>query len=71
MTPDELARLVQALQPAGAAGGRAWPVVASGSVGLRLVALWPAALRARVVPAAGDSMDGALQLVRAVVDSAD
>ena len=70
---DELARLVHALQPgAGLAGLEqvAWPVVASGSVGVRLAPLWPAALRARVVQPAGDSMDGALQLVRAARASA-
>ena len=72
---DELAQLVHALRPsawpAGPAGQAeqagleqvAWPVVASGSVGVRRVPLWPAALRARRVHPAGDSMDGALQLV--------
>jgi glucosamine kinase len=39
-------------------------VVASGSVGQRLAPLWPAALQARLVPPAGDSMDGALRLLR-------
>lgn len=68
---DELARLVHALQPAAAsAGASAWPVVASGSVGVRLAPLWPAALRARWVQPAGDSMDGALQLVRAALNGA-
>ena len=61
---DELARLAQALQPGAGSAGSAWPVVASGSVGVRLAPLWPAALRARLVQPAGDSMDGALQLVR-------
>lgn len=64
---DELARLVRALQPEGAASPP-WPVVASGSVGVRLALLWPQALRARLVSPAGDSMDGALQLVRAVLN---
>ena len=68
---DELARLVHALQPGAASAGTTWPVVASGSVGVRLVPLWPAALRARIVQPAGDSMDGALQLVRAALRSAD
>ncbi len=60
---DELQRLVQALQ----AGQPPLPVVASGSVGVRLAALWPAALRERVVPAEGDSAHGALLLVRAAL----
>lgn len=67
---DELARLVWALQPAPAQGRAehpAWPVVASGSVGVRLAPLWPAALKARLVQPAGDSMDGALRLVRAAL----
>lgn len=77
---DELARLVAALQPEapagtsaslGSAAGPGWPVVASGSVGVRLAALWPEALRARLVQARGDSMDGALQLVRAALQRAD
>ncbi len=74
---DELARLVWALQPAGAAADAdagtptAWPVVASGSVGVRLAPLWPAALRARLVQPAGDSMAGALHLVRAALNSDD
>lgn len=67
---DELARLVHALQPAAKTAGAAWPVVASGSVGVRLAALWPAALCARRVQPAGDSMDGALQLLRAALKNA-
>ena len=78
---DELAQLVHALQPAaftadaaspgpGPGPGAAWPVVASGSVGARLAPLWPAALRARLVQPAGDSMDGALQLVRDALNDA-
>jgi glucosamine kinase len=61
---DELQRLVQALQ----AGQPPLPVVASGSVGMRLATLWPPALRERVVPPEGDSADGALLLVRAALD---
>ncbi len=60
---DALAALVAALQPAGAAAP--WPVVASGSIGTRLAPLWPPALQACLVPAAGDSMDGALLMLRA------
>ena len=71
---DELARLVHALQPASSSSsssaGPAWLVVISGSVGVRLAPLWPAALRARLVQAKGDSMDGALQQVRAALKSA-
>ncbi|MDP2006528.1 MAG: BadF/BadG/BcrA/BcrD ATPase family protein [Rubrivivax sp.] len=63
---DELQRLVHALQ----AGQPPLPVVASGSVGLRLAALWPPALHERVVPPEGDSADGALHLVRAALASA-
>jgi glucosamine kinase len=60
---DELARLAQALQTA----PEPLPVVLCGSVGERLLPLWPAALREQVVPAAGDSADGALRLVRAAL----
>lgn len=60
---DELQRLVDALQ----AGQPPLPVVASGSVGVRLAALWPPELRDRVVPPQGDSIDGALWLVRAAL----
>jgi glucosamine kinase len=60
---DELQRLVQALQ----AGQPPLPVVASGSVGVRLAPLWPPTLRERVVPPEGDSADGALLLVRAAL----
>ncbi|MBA4177501.1 MAG: ATPase [Leptothrix sp. (in: Bacteria)] len=63
---DELRRLVDALQQ----GQPALPVVASGSVGVRLAALWPASLRERVVPAEGDSAEGALHLVRAALAAA-
>jgi glucosamine kinase len=62
---EALAAMVAALQPAGAAAP--WPVVASGSIGTRLAPLWPPALQARLVPAAGDSMDGALLLLRAAL----
>ncbi|KPF51150.1 hypothetical protein IP80_00170 [beta proteobacterium AAP65] len=65
---DALAAMVAALQPAGAAAP--WPVVASGSVGTRLASLWPPALQARQVPAAGDSMDGALLMLRAALSAA-
>ena len=63
---DELVRLVDALQM----DAPALPVVASGSVGVRLAALWPQALRERVVPPEGDSADGALLLVRAALTAA-
>ncbi len=56
----DLAQLVHALD---AGGAQALPIVMRGSVGERLVARWPAALRARVVPPAGDSCDGALRLL--------
>lgn len=57
---QDLARLVHALD---AGSARALPIVMRGSVGERLVARWPAALQARVVPPAGDSCDGALRLL--------
>ncbi len=60
---DHLARLVAALQ----AGQGALPVVVRGSIGERLAPRWPAALRAQRVDPAGDSADGALQLVRAAL----
>lgn len=60
---DELLRLVEALQQ----GETQLPVVASGSVGVRLAALWPSALRGRVVPPEGDSAEGALRLVQAAM----
>jgi len=60
---DELVRLVDALQT----DAPPLPVVASGSVGVRLATLWPPALRERVVPPEGDSADGALLLVRAAL----
>ncbi len=68
---DDLAALAMALQPpaALAAGAAPWPVVASGSIGTRLAQRWPPALQARLVPAAGDSMDGALHLVRAALQA--
>ena len=61
---DELLCLVDALQ----AGHPPLPVVASGSIGQRLAPLWPQALRERLREPAGDSADGALRLVRAVLD---
>jgi glucosamine kinase len=57
----DLARLVHALD---AGGETALPIVMRGSVGERLVARWPEALRARVVQPAGDSCDGALRLLQ-------
>ncbi len=57
---NELAVLINTLQ----AGQAALPVVARGSVGERLAPLWPEKLRSGVRPAAGDSADGALWLVR-------
>ena len=57
---EHLARLAQALQ----APAEPLPVVMRGSIGERLLPRWPATLRAQVVPAAGDSADGALQLLR-------
>jgi glucosamine kinase len=56
---DDLARLVHALD----AGRPLLPIAMRGSVGERLVARWPEALRARVVQPAGDSCDGALRLL--------
>ena len=38
------------------------PLAVRGSIGQRLAPRWSAALQARVVPPAGDAMDGALQL---------
>ncbi len=68
---DELARLVAGLDAAmqrdGVSAAAALPIVARGSIGERLVHLWPAALHARLVPPAGDSADGALLLVRAAL----
>ncbi len=55
----DLTRLVHALD----AGGPPLPIVMRGSVGERLVARWPEALRARVIQPAGDSCDGALRLL--------
>ena len=60
---DELARLAFALQQA----HQPLPICLAGSVGIRLADLWPAVLRDRCVAAAGDSADGALQLVRAAL----
>lgn len=68
---DDLAALVAGLQAqmarAGVAQAGALPIVMRGSIGERLVARWPEALRARCVAAAGDSADGALRLVRAAL----
>jgi hypothetical protein len=46
------------------------PIVVGGSVGVRLQSRWPDALRMHVVPASGDSCDGALQLLRRLPDFA-
>jgi len=62
----DLARLVHALD----AGSPPLPIVTCGSVGERLVARWPEALRARVVQPAGDSCDGALRLLRDALEAA-
>jgi glucosamine kinase len=62
---DQLLRLVDALQ----AGHPPLPLVASGSIGQRLAPLWPPAWRERLREPAGDSADGALRLVRAVLDA--
>ncbi|HJV71378.1 BadF/BadG/BcrA/BcrD ATPase family protein [Ideonella sp.] len=59
---DELAALVQALDPSAAL-----PVVCSGSIARRLQTRLPAALGARCVEPAGDAADGALHLLRAAV----
>jgi glucosamine kinase len=56
---EELGRLALALQPS-----PPLPIVVGGSVGVRLHSRWPDALLAHVVPAAGDSCDGALRLLR-------
>jgi glucosamine kinase len=67
----ELASLVDALQrrmeEEGVPEAAGLPVVVRGSIGERLQRLWPSALRARLVPAVGDSADGALLLVRALL----
>jgi glucosamine kinase len=55
---DELAAIATALDPAGQL-----PLAVTGSVGARLQDRLPAALRARCVAPAGDSAQGALQLV--------
>ena len=61
---NELAVLARTLDITLQAGQAALPVVARGSVGERLVPLWPDILRKRLRPAAGDSADGALWLIR-------
>jgi glucosamine kinase len=60
----ELARLAQALL-----GEGQLPIAVTGSIGTRLLPRWPAALRAQVVPAAGDSASGALLLLRAAMQA--
>lgn len=59
----ELAALAQALSAAAPPAEEPLPVVLTGGIGLRLRARWPAALRARLVEAQGDSADGALALL--------
>lgn len=59
----ELARLVAAIDGT-AAAGPVLPVVVVGSVGERLAVRWPDVLRQRIVAAAGDSAEGALQLLQ-------
>jgi glucosamine kinase len=60
---DELALLARALQPAGAC----WPIALVGSIGVRLRSHWPADLQSLWVEPRGDSVDGALHLVRAAL----
>lgn len=59
----ELARHVEALA-ADSPADRDLPIVLAGSIGERLRARWPEALRVRCVAPAGDSADGALALLR-------
>ena len=68
----ELARLAEALTEAlGAPDSAAshLPIVLNGSVGTRLALRWPPALQARLVQPAGDSADGALLLLRLVLEA--
>lgn len=60
---DELALLARALPSAGGP----LPIVLTGSIGERLRTRWPADLQSRCVAAQGDSADGALHLVRALL----
>jgi glucosamine kinase len=60
-----LEAIAQALDPAGAL-----PLVVTGSVGRRLEPLLSARMRARLVAPAGNSADGALRLIRNVLDEA-
>ncbi len=64
----ELARLAHALSTPSASAVDL-PIVLNGSVGGRLAARWPPALRARLVAPAGDSADGALLLLRLALDA--
>jgi len=65
----ELARLADALSTdSDAASALALPIVLNGSIGTRLAARWPLALRTRLVSPQGDSADGALLLLRGVLD---
>ncbi len=65
---DELVQLVAAIDREAAAAPSAdhlaLPIAVVGSVGARLALRWPEALRQRMVEPAGDSADGALQLLR-------
>ncbi len=53
-----------------AAAASELPIVLNGSIGSRLAARWPQALRARLVNPAGDSADGALLLLRRALAAA-
>ncbi len=66
---SELARLAEALSAAGAAASDL-PIVLNGSIGVRLAARWPPALRARLVATAGDSAEGALRLLHETLGTA-
>jgi glucosamine kinase len=56
---QEIEDMALALDP-----GLKLPIVLLGSIGLRMAERLPAALRARIVEAAGDAVDGAHRLVR-------
>lgn len=62
---DALAALAHALDEEGVA-----PIVAAGSIGMRLTALWSDDLNRRLVDPRGDACDGALALVRATMGPA-
>lgn len=74
---QELTRLVAAIDgesatpnTATSAASPGLPIVVVGSVGERLAARWPEALRQRIVRPVGDSADGALQLLPSTADAA-